>query len=155
MARYWVIVAQLNSWYMKKEETNNLDSIWIDVVKAIDNIKNNHSEKAKQLIESINEINMALKSGERDRIMYTNFLICSRFPEIIFAQNSGIIEVSKEAMESQALLVQSDSLKAIGILLYKAILAEKTLQVSQEAGKIAIKQAMRNFFGDTFGLLRP
>ena len=25
---------------MKKEETINLDSIWIDVVKAIDNIKN-------------------------------------------------------------------------------------------------------------------
>ena len=58
---------------MKKEETINLDDIWIDVVKAIDNIKNNDSEKAKQLIESINEINMALKSGERDRIMYTTF----------------------------------------------------------------------------------
>lgn len=38
---------------MKKEETINLNSIWVDVVKAIDNIKNNDSEKAKQLIESI------------------------------------------------------------------------------------------------------
>ena len=39
---------------MKKEETINLDSIWIDVVKAIDNIKNKDSEKARQLIQSIN-----------------------------------------------------------------------------------------------------
>ena len=56
MARYWVIVAQLNSWYMKKEETNNLDSIWIDVVKAIDNIKNNHSEKAIQATQEAGKI---------------------------------------------------------------------------------------------------
>ena len=54
-----------------------------------------------------------------------------------------------------SLEVQSDALKAIGILLYKSILAEKALQATQEAEKIAIKQAMRNFFGDTFGLLWP
>ena len=140
---------------MNNEDTIKLDNILIDVVKAIDKISNCDSEKVKSMAASINEINKALKTGESDQLLYTNALVCSRFPEIIFAQNSGIIEVSKEAMESQALLVQSDSLKAIGILLYKAILAEKTLQVSQEAGKITIKQAMRNFFGDTFGLLRP
>ena len=77
---------------------------------------------SSQTAESIKEINKALKTGEPDQLLYTNALVCSRFPEIIFAQNSGIIEVSKEAMESQALLVQSDSLKAIGILLYKAII---------------------------------
>ena len=140
---------------MNNEDTVKLDNIWIDVVKAIDKITNCNSEKVKSMAESIKEINKALKTGESDQLLYTNALVCCRFPEIIFAQNSDIIEVSKEAMESQPLLVQSDSLKAIGILLYKAILAEKTLQVSQEAGKIAIKQAMRNFFGDTFGLLRP
>ena len=107
------------------------------------------------MAESIKEIHKALKTGESAQLLYTNALVCSIFPEIIFAQNSGIIEVSKEAMESQPLQIQSDSLKAIGILLYKSILAEKALQATQEAGKIAMKQAMKNFFGDSFGLLRP
>ena len=137
---------------MNREETIKLDNIWIDVVKAINKITNNDSEKVKSLAESIKEINKALKSSESDQLLYTNALVCSRFPEIIFAQNSGIIEVSKEAMESQPLLVQSDSLKAIGILLYKSILAEKALQATQEAGKIIIKQAAKNLIQDSFGL---
>ena len=140
---------------MKYEETIKLDNIWIDVVKAIDKITNNDSEKVKSMAESIKEINKALKTGESDQLLYTNALICSRFPEIIFAQNSGIIEVTKEAMESQPLLVQSDSLKAIGILLYKSILAEKALQVTKETGKIIIKQAVRNLIQDSFGLRQP
>lgn len=137
---------------MNREETIKLDNIWIDVVKAINKITNNDSEKVQSMAESIKEINKALKSSESDQLLYTNALVCSRFPEIIFAQNSGIIEVSKEAMESQPLLVQSDSLKAIGILLYKSILAEKALQATQEAGKIIIKQAAKNLIQDSFGL---
>ena len=107
------------------------------------------------MTESIKEITKALKTGESDQLLYTNALVCSRFPEIIFAQNSGIIEVSKEAMEAQPLQVQSDSLKAIGILLYKSILAEKALQATQEAGKIILKQAVRNLIQDSFGLRQP
>ena len=137
---------------MNREETVKLDNIWIDVAKAINKITNCDSEKVKSMAESIKEIKKALKTGESDQLLYTNALICSRFPEIIFAQNSGIIEVSKEAMESQPLQVQSDSLKAIGILLYKSILAEKALQATQEAGKIIIKQAAKNFIQDSFGL---
>lgn len=137
---------------MNREETIKLDNIWIDVVKAINKITNNDSEKVQSMAESIKEINKALKSSESDQLLYTNALVCSRFPEIIFAQNSGIIEVSKEAMESQPLLVQSDSLKAIGILLYKSILAEKALQATQEAGKIIIKQAAKNLIQDSFGI---
>ena len=137
---------------MKDEETIKLDNIWIDVAKAINKITNCDSEKVKSMAESIKEIKKALKTGESDQLLYTNALICSRFPEIIFAQNSGIIEVSKEAMESQPLQVQSDSLKAIGILLYKSILAEKALQATQEAGKIIIKQAVRNLIKDSLGL---
>ena len=132
---------------MKKEETINLDSIWIDVVKAIDNIKNKDSEKARELIESINEINMALKSGESDRLLYTNALICSRFPEIIFAPNSGINRVSKEFMETMSISIQRESLKAIGIQLYNAFVADKLIQAMGEAGKISIKQALRNLCG--------
>ena len=137
---------------MNREETVKLDDIWIDVVKAIDKITSNDSEKVKSMAESIKEINKALKSGESDQLLYTNALVCSRFPEIIFAQNSGIIEVSKEAMESQPLSVQSDALKTIGILLYKSILAEKALQATQEAGKIVINRAVNNLILDSFGL---
>ena len=137
---------------MNREETVKLDNIWIDVVKAINKITNNDSEKVKSMAESIKEINKALKSGESAQLLYTNALVCSIFPEIIFAQNSGVIEVSKEAMESQPLQVQSDSLKTIGILLYKSILAEKALQATQEAGKIIIKQAVKNFIQASFGL---
>ena len=132
---------------MKREETINLDSIWIDVVKAIDNIKNKDSEKARQLIQSINEINMALKSGESDRLLYTNALICSRFPEIIFAPNSGINRVCKEFMETMSISIQRDSLKAIGIQLFNAFVADKLIQAMGEAGKISIKQALRNLCG--------
>lgn len=137
---------------MNREETIKLDNIWIDVVKAINKITNNDSEKVQSMAESIKEINKALKSSESDQLLYTNALVCSRFPEIIFAQNSGIIEVSKEAMESQPLTVQYDSLKAIGILLYKSILAEKALQATQEAGKIVINRAVNNLIIDSFGL---
>lgn len=140
---------------MNNEDTIKLDNIWIDVVKAIDKITNCDSEKVKSMAESIKEINKALKSGESDQLLYTNALVCSRFPEIIFAQNSGIIEVSKEAMESQPLSVKSDSLKAIGILLYKAVLAEKALQTAQEAGKIVINRAVNNLILDSFGLQQP
>ena len=140
---------------MNREEAFKLDNIWIDVVKAINKITNNDSEKIKSMAESIKEINKALKSGESNQLLYTNALVCSRFPEIIFAQNSGIIEVSKEAMKSQPLSVQSDSLKAIGILLYKAVLAEKALQTAQEAGKIVINRAVNNLILDSFGLQQP
>ena len=140
---------------MNNEDTIKLDNIWIDVVKAIDKITSNDSEKVKSMAESIKEIKKALKTGESDQLLYTNALVCSRFPEIIFAQNSGIIEVSKEAMESQPLLVQSDSLKTIGILLYKAIMVEKALQATQEAGKIVINRAVNNLILDSFGLQQP
>ena len=58
-------------------------------------------------------------------------------------------------MESQPLSVQSDALKAIGILLYKVILAEKALQTAQEAGKIVINRAVNNLILDSLGLRQP
>ena len=82
--------------------------------------------------------------------MYTNFLICSRFPEIIFAQNSGINRISAEFMKSQPAIVQRDSLKLIGVLLFNSIKNEKAIQATQEAGKIAIKQAIKNFIPEIF-----
>ena len=90
---------------------------------------------------------MALKSGESDRLLYTNALICSRFPEIIFAPNSGINRVSKEFMETMSISTQRDSLKAIGIQLFNAFVADKLIQAMGEVGKISIKQALRNLCG--------
>ena len=95
------------------------------------------------------------ETAKLDNIWIDVVKACSRFPEIIFAQNSGIIAVSKEAMESQPLSVQSDALKAIGILLYKSILAEKALQATQKAGKIVINRAVNNLILDSFGLQQP
>ena len=83
---------------MNREENVKLDNIWIDVVKAIDKITNNDSVKVKSMAESIKEINKALKTGESNQLLYTNALACSRFPEIIFAQNShnnGVIYIGK------------------------------------------------------------
>ena len=140
---------------MNKEDTIKLNNTWIDIVKTINKITSCDSEKVKNMAESIKEINKTLKSGEKSKLLHTNALICSKFPEIIFAQNSGIIEVSRETMESQPLLVQSDSLKAIGILLYKSIRVEKTLQTVQEAGKIVINRATSNLILDSFGLRQP
>ena len=134
------------------EETIKLDNIWIDVVKAIAKIANSDSKKVQSIAESIKEINKAAKSGESSKLSHTNALVCSRFPEIIFAQNSGIIMVTKDNMESQPISTQSDSLKAIGIVLYKAILAEKALQTAQEAEKIVIKRVINNLIADSLGL---
>ena len=44
---------------MNREEAFKLDNIWIDVVKAINKITNNDSEKIKSMAESIREIKKA------------------------------------------------------------------------------------------------
>jgi len=48
--------------------------------------------------------------------------------------------------------IQSYSLKLIGILLFNSIKSEKAIQATQEAGKIAINQAIKNFIPRIFGL---
>ena len=137
---------------MKNGETIKLDNIWIDVMKFISKISNDESEKVKSMAESIKDINTALKSCERNKMLYTNALICSRFPEIIFAPNSGVIQVSREFMEDQPISVLSDSLMAIGIQLRNAIDAEKVIQAAKECGKIVVKRAIENYIQDTCGL---
>lgn len=116
---------------MDCEETNKLDNIWIDVVRTIYKVMNSDSEKVKNLVESIKGIDESLKSHERDQMLFTNALVCTKFPEIIFAQNSGILQVSREFMQVQPISVLCDSLKAIGIQLHNAIIAEKAIQALQ------------------------
>lgn len=137
---------------MNSEETIKLDNLWIDVVKVISKIKNDDSEKIKSMVESITEIDRTLKSHERNQMLYINSLLCSKYPAIIFAEKSGILQVSREFMEAQSLSVLSDALKAIGIQLRNAIFAEKTIQALQEAGKTAIKCGIDNYIGNVYGL---
>ena len=49
-------------------------------------------------------------------------------------------------------LQDHDSLKLIGVLLFNSIKTEKAIQATQEAGKIAIKQAIKNFIPEIFDL---
>ena len=85
-------------------------------------------------------------------MLYTNALVCTKFPEIIFAQNSGILRVSREFMQVQPISVLCDSLKAIGMQLHNAIIAEKAIQALQEVGKTVIKSGIDNCIYDDCGL---
>lgn len=90
---------------MDCEETIKLDKIWIDVVRTIYKVMNSDSEKVKNLVESIKGIDESLISHERDQMLFTNALVCTKFPEIIFGQNSGILRVSGEFVEVQHISV--------------------------------------------------
>ena len=142
----------INALNMDSEETIKIDNIWIDVVRTIYKVMNSDSEKVKSLVESIKGIDKSLKSHERDQMLYTNALVCTKFPEIIFAQNSGILRVSREFMQVQPISVLCDSLKAIGMQLHNAIIAEKAIQALQEVGKTVIKSAIDNCIYDDCGL---
>ena len=56
--------------------------------------------KVKQLKEAIQKIDEVLKSGYTDRLLYENQSICSEFPEIIFARQSGIIRTTEGLLRS-------------------------------------------------------
>ena len=137
---------------MDCEETIKLDNIWIDVVRTIYKVMNSDSEKVKNLVESIKGIDESLISHERDQMLFTNALVCTKFPEIIFGQNSGILRVSREFMQDQPISVLCDSLKAIGMQLHNAIIAEKAIQALQEVEKTVIKSAIDNCIYDDCGL---
>jgi hypothetical protein len=55
-------------------------------------------------------------------------------------------------MKSQPAIVQRDSLKLIGVLLFNSIKTEKAIQATQEAEEIAINQAIKNFIPRFFDL---
>ena len=142
----------INALNMDCEETIKLDNIWIDVVRTIYKVMNSDSEKVKNLVESIKGIDESLISHERDQMLFTNALVCTKFPEIIFGQNSGILRVSREFMQDQPISVLCDSLKAIGMQLHNAIIAEKAIQALQEVEKTVIKSAIDNCIYDDCGL---
>lgn len=103
--------------------------------------------KVKQLKEAIKKIDKVLKSGYTDQLLYENQSVCSQFPEIIFARQSGITRTTEDFLRSQSRQIQYESLKTIGLLLYDAVKAGKAIQIFEEAGKVVLKQTGEHFFG--------
>lgn len=103
--------------------------------------------KVKQLKEAIKKIDEVLKSGYTDQLLYENQSVCSQFPEIIFARQSGITRTTEDFLRSQSRQIQYESLKTIGLLLYDAVKAGKAIQIFEETGKVVLKQTGEYFFG--------
>lgn len=103
--------------------------------------------KVKQLKEAIKKIDKVLQSGYTDQLLYENQSVCSQFPEIIFARQSGITRTTEDFLRSQSRQIQYESLKTIGLLLYDAVKAGKAIQIFEEAGKVVLKQTGEYFFG--------
>lgn len=103
--------------------------------------------KVKQLKEAIKKIDKVLKSGYTDQLLYENQSVCSQFPEIIFARQSGITRTTEGFLRSQSRQIQYESLKTIGLVLYDAIKAGKAIQIFDEAGKIALQKVGEKVLG--------
>lgn len=103
--------------------------------------------KVKHLKEAIRKIDETLKSGYTDLLLYENQSVCSEFPEIIFARQSGITRTTEDFMRSRSRQIQYESLKTIGLVLYDAVKAGKAIQIFEEAGKVAIKKGIEVFCG--------
>lgn len=103
--------------------------------------------KVKQLKEAIKKIDKVLKSGYTDQLLYENQSVCSQFPEIIFARQSGITRTTEDFLRSQSRQIQYESLKTIGLVLYDAVKAGKAIQIFEEADKIAIKKSGDKLLG--------
>ncbi|MBQ8855175.1 MAG: hypothetical protein IJ023_03410 [Bacteroidales bacterium] len=103
--------------------------------------------KVKQLKEAIKKIDKVLKSGYTDQLLYENQSVCSQFPEIIFARQSGITRTTEDFLRSQSRQIQYESLKTIGLTLFNAVKAGKAIQIVEEAGKVAIKKSGDKLLG--------
>lgn len=103
--------------------------------------------KIKQLKEAIKKIDKVLKSGYTDQLLYENQSVCSQFPEIIFARQSGITRTTEDFLRSRSRQIQYESLKTIGLVLYDAVNAGKTIQIFEEAGKVVLKQTGEYLLG--------
>ena len=71
--------------------------------------------KVKLLKEAIKKIDEVLKSGYTDQLLFENQSVCSKFPEIIFARQSGITRTTEDFLRSQSRRIQYESLKTIGL----------------------------------------
>ena len=132
----------------KGEESNsNKESLGLNIGIGAYKVLTTDPPKVKQLKETLKRIDGVLKSGYSDLLLYENKNVCSEFPEIVFAPQSGITRTSEEFLRSKSQDIQYDSLKAIGLVLYDAVKAGKAIQAFEEAGKVAIKKAGEDLLG--------
>lgn len=126
---------------------SNKSNLGLDIGIAAYKVLATDPPKVKHLKEAIKKIDETLKSGYTDLLLYKNQSVCSEFPEIIFARQSGITRTTEDFMRSQSRQIQYESLKTIGLVLYDAVKAGKTIQTFEETGKVAIKKGIEVFCG--------
>ena len=130
-----------------QESNSNKENLGLNIGIATYKVLTTDPPKVKQLKEAIARIDEVLISGHSDRLLYENQSVCSEFPEIVFARQSGITRTTEEFMRSQPQSIQHESLKAIGLVLYDAVKASKAIQAFEEASKVAIKKASEDILG--------
>ena len=122
-------------------------NVGLDIGMAAYKVLATDPPKVKQLKEAIKKIDKVLKSGYTDQLLYENQSVCSQFPEIIFARQSGITRTTEDFLRSQSRQIQYESLKTIGLVLYDAVKAGKTIQTFEEAGKVVLKHTGEYLLG--------
>ena len=130
-----------------QESNSNKGNLGLNIGIATYKVLTTDPPKVKQLKEAIKRIDEVLKSGYSDRLLYENQSVCSEFPEIVFARQSGITRTTEEFMRSQPQSIQYESLKAIGLVLYDAVKACKAIQAFEEVSKVAIKKTREDILG--------
>ena len=130
-----------------QESNSNKGNLGLNIGIATYKVLTTDPPKVKQLKEAIARIDEVLISGHSDRLLYENQSVCSEFPEIVFARQSGITRTTEEFMRSQPQSIQYESLKAIGLVLYDAVKAGKAIQAFEEASKVALKKAGEDILG--------
>ena len=130
-----------------QESNSNKGNLGLNIGIATYKVLTTDPPKVKQLKEAIKRIDEVLKSGYSDRLLYENQSVCSEFPEIVFARQSGITRTTEEFMRSQSQSIQYESLKAIGLVLYDAVKACKAIQAFEEVSKVAIKKTREDILG--------
>ena len=130
-----------------QESNSNKGNIGLNIGIATYKVLTTDPPKVKQLKEAIARIDEVLISGHSGRLLYENQSVCSEFPEIVFALQSGIKRTTEEFMRSQPQSIQYESLKAIGLVLYDAVKAGKAIQAFEEASKVALKKVGEDILG--------
>ena len=130
-----------------QESNSNKGNLGLNIGIATYKVLTTDPPKVKQLKEAITRIDEVLISGHSDRLLYENQSVCSEFPEIVFARQSGITRTTEEFMRSQPQSIQYESLKAIGLVLYDAVKAGKAIQAFEEASKVALKKVGEDILG--------
>lgn len=130
-----------------QESNSNKGNFGLNIGIATYKVLTTDPPKVKQLKEAIARIDEVLISGHSDRLLYENQSVCSEFPEIVFARQSGITRTTEEFMRSQPQSIQYESLKAIGLVLYDAVKAGKAIQAFEEASKVALKKVGEDILG--------